>query len=116
MICDTFWSEVEYAYKTRATLHKDENVDVDSLTYLPMKLREFCDKTGCKPKDVFKRSRKNEYVMLRVAFYNYLPKGFSLVRVGRFLNYNHATVIHWRDVLHGQFMRTYEYREMIQKL
>lgn len=116
MICDTFYAEAEYAYKIRATLHKEPNPDKDSLTYLPVKLREFCDKTGVSPEEVFKRSRVPRIVMYKIAFVHTLPNNYSPSKIGRFLNYDHSTVINWKKK-HDEFYMNYEeYRELINKL
>jgi chromosomal replication initiation ATPase DnaA len=64
-------------------------------------LRIVCQESNVIPKDFFSRSRKREYVIARAMFcyFAYRELNQSLKKIGLFLNRDHSTVIHGRDMI-----------------
>lgn len=117
IICSDFPDKVEYAYKMRSMWHEERSTpSTASLYYLPHKLEQFCKCLDIHPSAVFKKSRKPNDVIYRVAFIQFLPSGFNTSRIGQFLNYDHSSVIHWRDELHKKYLKEYQYRNLLDQL
>ena len=64
-------------------------------------LRIVCQESNVIPKDFFSRSRKREYVIARAMFcyFAYRELNQSLKKIGLYLNRDHSTVIHGRDMI-----------------
>lgn len=116
MIADVYYEEVEYAYRVRKVFYSADVEGIDSVFYLPAKLRQFCLILGIHPSTLFNKSRKPEVVQYRCAFTQYLPSDFSPTRLARFLNFDHSTVYHWRGPGHEQFLGESDYIKILTKL
>lgn len=72
-------------------------------------LSALCGIMGC---DVREKSRKHEIVWARnMAFYQLTKDGFSLNKVGRFMGFNHSTVLYGRNQVEQMLKRPSMYRE-----
>lgn len=112
-----FYKEVEYAYAVRKMFFGSQDIDINHLQYLPAKLQEFCHIVGVPYEWVYRRSRLRKYVRLRVAFCQYVPQDIGSSQLGRFLNYDHSTIIHYREHLHFEFLKIdSSYRALLDKL
>lgn len=77
-----------------------------------------CDVTGVMPEVLVGRSRKLDVVMARELFVHYSLNmcQLSTPRVGRYINRDHATVMHSRDQYHCDMKVNPDFKDMDRRV